>query len=101
MDGRDRDHDQQNVMYDMIRSGNEENEEVDDGSQYLNPSGEGIEEEQPRDEGEPADNDDGEEIFVHLTDSGELLISPLVFIRCIDLFVYINESFFLLALRIE
>ena len=83
MDGRDRDHDQENVMYDMIHSGNEENEEVDDGSQYLNPSGEGIEEEQPRDEGEPADND-GEEIFLHLTNSGEVLICPLVITRSID-----------------
>ena len=75
MDGRDRDHDQENAMYDLIRSGNEQNE-VDDGSQYLNPSGEGIEEEQPRDEGEPTDND-GEEIFLHHQKSSEVLISPL------------------------
>ena len=83
MDGRDRDRDQENVMYDMIRSGNEENEEVDDGSQYLNPPGEGIEEEQPRDEGEPTDND-GEEIFLHLTKFDEVLICPRVIIKSID-----------------
>ena len=83
MDGRDRDRDQENVMYDMIRSENEENEEVDDGSQYLNPSGEGIEEEQPRDEREPTDND-GEESFLHHQKSGEVLICPLVIIRSID-----------------
>ena len=86
------DRDEENAMYDLIRFGNKENE-VDDGSQYLNPSGEGIEEEQPRDEGEPADND-GEEIFLHHYKSGEVLICPLVIIRSIDWFVYINESFF-------
>ena len=80
MDGIDRDHDQENVM---IRYENKENEEVDDGSQYLNPSREGIKEEQPRDEGEPADND-GEENFLQLRKSDEVLIWPLVIIRCIN-----------------
>ena len=88
MDGRDRDHDQEHVLYDMIHSRNEENEEEDDCSQYLNPSGEGIEEEQPRDEGEP--DDDAEEIFLELSKSGEVYIWPLVIIGCvlIDLYIY-------------
>ena len=46
-------------MFDMIRSQNPEIE-PDDGSQYLNESGEGIEEE-PIDEGHT--NNDGEGMF--------------------------------------
>ena len=74
--GRD-DHDQEDIMFDMIRSQNPEIE-PDDGSQYLNESGEGIEEE-PIDEGHT--NNDGEGNVLQLTKSGEV-------------YIYINESFF-------
>jgi hypothetical protein len=57
-------------MFDMIRSQNPEIE-PDDGSQYLNESGEGIEEE-PIDEGHT--NNDGEGNVLQLTKSGEVYI---------------------------
>ena len=53
--GRD-DHDQEHIMFDMIR--NPEGEPEDDSSQYLNDAGEGIFEEEPTDEGHT--NNDGE-----------------------------------------
>ena len=57
-------------MYDIIR-------EQDDGSQYLNDSGEGMFEEQPTDQGHTQNNDD-EENALQLTKSSEVYIRPLM-----------------------
>ena len=67
--------DHKDDLYDIIR-------EDDDGSQYLNESGEGIFEEEPRDEGHK--NNDDEENDLQLTKSGEvyIYIRPLVIITC-------------------
>ena len=67
--GRD-DHDQEHIMFNMIR--NPEGELEDDGSQYLNNSGEGIFEEEPTDEGHT--NNDGEGNDLQLTKTGEVYI---------------------------
>ena len=67
--GRD-DHDQEDILFDMIRSQNPKIE-PDDGSQYLNDSGEGIEKE-ARDEGHT--NIDGEGNVLQLTKSDEVYI---------------------------
>lgn len=68
--GRD-DHDQEDIIFNMIRDSQNPENETDDGSQYLNESGEGIEEE-PRDEGHI--NNDGEGNVLQLTKSGEVYI---------------------------
>jgi len=57
---------QEDDMYEIIR-------EEDDGSQYLNDSGEGMFQEEPRDEGHNQNNDD-EENALQLTKSGEVYI---------------------------
>ena len=57
-------------MYDIIR-------EQDDGSQYLNDSGDGMFEEQPTDQGHTQNNDD-EENALQLTKFGEVYIGPLM-----------------------
>ena len=49
----------------------------EDGSQYLNDSGEGMFQEQPRDEGHNQNNDD-EENDLQLTKSGKVYIRPLM-----------------------
>ena len=77
--GRD-DHDQEHIMFDMIR--NPEGEPEDDGSRYLNNSGEGLFEEEPTDEGHT--NNDGEGNDLQLTKIGEVYIRPLVIITCIN-----------------
>jgi hypothetical protein len=77
--GRD-DHDQEHIMFDMIQI--PEGEPEDDGSQYLNESGEGIFEEEPTDEGHT--NNDGEGNDLQLTKTGEEYIRPLVIITCIN-----------------
>ena len=77
--GRD-DHDQEHIMFDMIR--NPEGEPEDDGSQYLNNSREGIFEQEPTDEGHT--NNDGEGNDLQLTKTGEVYIRPLVIITCIN-----------------
>ena len=60
-------------IFDIIRSSsqNQENEPADDGSHFLNDSGEGLEQE-PTDEGQT--NNDGEENVRQLTKSGEVYI---------------------------
>ena len=55
----------------MIHSSQNQENEPDDGSQFLNDSGEGLEEE-PRDEGHT--NNDGEGNGRQLTKSGEVYI---------------------------
>ena len=70
--GSSRDH--EDDLYEIIR-------EEDDGSQYLNDSGEGMFQEKPRDEGHNQNNDD-EENDHQLTKSGEVYIRPLVIITC-------------------
>jgi hypothetical protein len=70
------DHDQEDIMFDMIRSQNPEIES-DDNSQYLNESGEGIEEE-PIDEGHT--NNDGEGNVLQLIKSGEVYIYIYIYI---------------------
>ena len=62
--------DHEDELYDIIR-------EEDDGSQYLNESGEGMFEGEPRDEGHNQNNDD-EENDLQLTKSGEVYIRPLM-----------------------
>ena len=57
-------------MYDIIQ-------DQDDGSQYLNDFGEGMFEEQPREQGHTQNNDD-EENALQLTKSGEVYIRPLM-----------------------
>ena len=66
---------QEDHMYEIIR------DDDDDTSRYLNDSGEGMFEEQPRDEGHNQNNDD-EENDLQLTKSGEVYIRPLVIITC-------------------
>ena len=70
-------------VFDIIRSSQNQENEPDDGSQFLNDFGEGLEQE-PRDEGQT--NNDGEENVRQLTKSGEvyIYIRPLVIIRCIN-----------------
>jgi hypothetical protein len=63
MDGRDRDDEHEQAIFDLIAGGG------DDGSQFLNDSGEGIELER-RDEGQTSN--DGEENVGPLTKSGEV-----------------------------
>jgi hypothetical protein len=70
MDDSGRDH-EEDIIFDMIRSSQNQENEPDDGSQFLNDSGEGLEEE-PRDEGQT--NNDGEENVRQLTKSGEVYI---------------------------
>jgi hypothetical protein len=74
------DHDQNEIMFEMIR--NPEGEPEEDGSQYLNNSCEGIFQEEPTDEGHT--NNDGEGIDLQLTKTGEVYIRPLVIITCIN-----------------
>jgi len=85
MDGSGRDNEED--LFEMI--GHFENQEIelDDTIQYMNESGEGIEEEQPTNEGHT--NNDGEGNVLQLTKSGEVYIRPLVIIPCINWFVYI------------
>ena len=71
MDDSGRDGDEE-IMFDIIRSLSPDNEPQDDGSQYLNNSGEGIFEEEPRDEGQT--NNDGEENVLQLTKSRKVYI---------------------------
>jgi hypothetical protein len=73
MDDSGRDH-EEDIMFDMICSSQNPENKPDDGSQYLNESGEGLEEE-PRDEGQT--NNDGEENVLQLTKSGEVYILGL------------------------
>jgi hypothetical protein len=70
-------------MFDIIRSSQNQENEPDDGSQFLNDSSEGLEQE-PRDEGQT--NNDGKENVRQLTKSDEvyIYIKPLVIIRCIN-----------------
>ena len=58
-------------IFDIIRSSQNQEHEQDDGSQFLNDSGEWLEQE-PRDEGQT--NNDGEENVRQLTKSGEVYI---------------------------
>jgi len=58
-------------IFDMIRSSNNQENETDDGSHFLNDSGEGLEQEQT-DEGQT--KNDGEENVRQLTKSGEVYI---------------------------
>ena len=69
MDDSGRYHEEE--IFDMIRSSQNQDNEPDDGSQFLNDSGEGLEQE-PRDEGQT--NNDGEENVRQLTKSGEVYI---------------------------
>ena len=80
MDDSGRNHEED--IFDMIRSSQNQENEPDDGSHFLNNSGEGVDQE-PIDEGQT--NNDGEENVRQLTKSGEvyLYIRPLVIIRCI------------------
>jgi hypothetical protein len=81
MDASGRDaHDQEHIMFDMIR--NPEGEPADDDGQYLNESDEGIFEEESTDEGHT--NNDGEGNDLQLTKTGEVYIRPLVIITCIN-----------------
>ena len=75
--------DHEEDLFKMIRSRRNPEIELDDGSQYLNESGEGVEEE-PRDEGQT--NNDGKENVRQLTKSGEvyIYIRPLLIIRLIN-----------------
>ena len=61
----------EDAMFEIIRSQNPENIEPDDGSQFLNDSGVGIEPES-RDDGQT--NNDDEENLRQLTKSGEVYI---------------------------
>jgi hypothetical protein len=70
MDDSGRDHDE-GIIFDMIRSYQNQENEPDDGSQFLNESGEVLEGE-PRNEGQT--NNDGEENFLQLTKPGEVYI---------------------------
>ena len=80
MDGSGRDHEED--LFEMIRHPENDPEiELDDTIQYLNESGEGIEEE-PRDEGHTNNDDEGN--VLQLTKSGEVYIRPLVIITCIN-----------------
>jgi hypothetical protein len=75
--------DKEVTLFDIIRSPSpDENEPEDDGSQYLNNSGEGIFQEEQRDEGHT--NNDGEGNDLQLTKTGEVYIRPLVIITCIN-----------------
>jgi hypothetical protein len=78
MDDSGRDHEED--IFALIRSSQnqEERDELDDGSQYLNDSGEGVEQEQ-RNEGQIENTG-------QLTKSSEvcIYIRPLVIIRCIN-----------------
>ena len=86
---RDDEQAEQTIM-DLIACGGGAGE--DDGSQYLNESGEGMELER-RDEGQT--NNDDEENVGALTKSGEVYILSLWWLDAlIDLYIYINESFF-------
>ena len=71
--------DHEEDLFEMIR--HSENPEIeldhDDGSQYLNESGEGMFEGEPRDEGHNQNNDD-EENDLQLTKSGEVYIRLLM-----------------------
>ena len=70
MDDSGRDH-EEDIIFDMICSSQNQENEPDDGSQFLNDSGEGLEQE-PRDEGQT--NNDGKENVRQLTKSGEVYI---------------------------
>ena len=65
MDVFDSSRDHEDDLYDIIR-------EEDDGSQYLNESGEGMFEGEPRNEGHKINDD--EENHLQLTKSGEVYI---------------------------
>ena len=69
MDDSVRDHEED--LFEMIPQSENQEIELDDGSQYLNEFGKGIEEEQ-RDEGHT--NNDGEGNVLQLTKSGEVYI---------------------------
>ena len=56
-------------IFDIIRSSQNQEDEPDDGSQFLNDSGDGLELE-PIDEGQT--NNDGEENVGSVTKSGEV-----------------------------
>ena len=59
------------AIFDIIRSSQNQENEPDDGSHFLNDSGEGLEQE-PTDEEQT--NNDGEENVRQLTKSGEVYI---------------------------
>ena len=69
MDDSGRNHEEH--IFDMIRSSRNQENEPDDGSQFLNNSSEGIEPES-RDEGQTKNDD--EENLRQLTKSGEVYI---------------------------
>ena len=69
MDDSGRHHEED--IFDMIRSSQIQENEPNDGSQFLNDSGEGIEQERT-DEGQT--NNDDEENVRQLTKSGEVYI---------------------------
>ena len=69
MDDSGRNHEED--IFDMIRSSQNQENEPDDGSHFLNDSGEGLEQE-PTDEGQT--NNDGEENVRQLTKFSEVYI---------------------------
>jgi len=83
MDDSGRNHEED--FFEMIRHSENPEIELDDGSQYLNESGEGIQEE-PRDEGHT--NNDGEGNVLQLTKSGEVYIYINIYKASGDHYMY-------------